>query len=165
MKLYTAAVVAKWLDISERRVRQLRDQKVLTEARPGLYNLSDCVHRYIEFLRRDGTEDAAIDYNQERARLVRAKREKEELELRQQKGELHEAEEISALVTDMLMRFKARLMAIPAKQSPILSKKTDQTEIFSILKAAIDEALLELSDADSLFQGQQDTQEGKENGN
>ena len=83
-------------------------------------------------MRRDGTEDAAIDYNQERAKLVRAKREKEELELRQQKGELHEAEEISALVTDMLMRFKARLMAIPAKQSPILSKKTDQTEIFSI---------------------------------
>ena len=32
MKLYTAAVVAEWLDISERRVRQLRDQKVLEEA-------------------------------------------------------------------------------------------------------------------------------------
>ena len=54
MKLYTAAVVAKWLDISERRVRQLRDQKVLEEARPGLYSLKDCIHRYIEYLRKDG---------------------------------------------------------------------------------------------------------------
>ena len=39
MKLYTAAVVAEWLDISERRVRQLRDQKVLEEARPKLYRV------------------------------------------------------------------------------------------------------------------------------
>ena len=47
MKLYTAAVVAQWLDISDRRVRQLRQKGVLAEARPGLYNLKDCVHRYI----------------------------------------------------------------------------------------------------------------------
>lgn len=161
MKLYTAAVVAKWLDISERRVRQLRDQKILVEARPGLYSLIDCVHRYIAYLRGDEADSAALDYTQERALLVKAKREREELELRQQKGELHEAEQIRSVVTDMLMRFKSRLMAIPAKQSPILSKKTDQTEIFSILKAATDEALLELADFDGLFQeGQEDAENG-----
>lgn len=149
--LYTAAVVAGWLDITERRVRQLRDQKVLIEERPNLYDLKDCTHRYIEFLRKDGTEDAAVDYNQERAKLVRAKREKEELELERQKGELHQAEDVKIIITDMLIRFKTRLMAIPAKQSPILSKKTDQSEIFKILKKATDEALAELADYDILF--------------
>lgn len=57
MKLYTAAVVAQWLDISDRRVRQLRQKGVLEEARPGLYNLKDCVHRYIEYLKKDGSAE------------------------------------------------------------------------------------------------------------
>ena len=87
MKLYTAAVVAEWLDISERRVRQLRDQKVLEEARPKLYRLKDCVHRYIDFLRKDGTPEGAVDYNQERAKLVRTKRERQELELQLERRE------------------------------------------------------------------------------
>ena len=108
MKLYTAAVVAKWLDISERRVRQLRDEKVLEEARPGLYSLKDCIHRYI--------------------------------------------------MTDMLLRFRQRVRAIPVKLSPTLATETDQTEIFLALKRATDEALEELADFDSAFS----TQEGQE---
>ena len=54
-------------------------------------------------------------------------------------------------MTDTLIKFKTRLMAIPAKLSPILSKKKDQTEIFKLLKAAIDEALEELADFQKLF--------------
>ena len=42
-------------------------------------------------------------------------------------------------------------MAIPAKLSPILSKKKDQTEIFKLLKRAIDEVLEELSDFQTVF--------------
>lgn len=165
MKLYTAAVVAKWLNVSERRVRQLKSQKIISEARPGLYNLLDCVHDYIDYLKGQGTGDAAVDYTQERARLVKAKREKEELELQVQRGELHDAEQVKLVVTNMLIRFRSRIMAIPAKQSPILSKKTDQAEIFSILKAAVDEALLELSDYDRLFGDAEDEEgEGAQNG-
>ena len=54
-------------------------------------------------------------------------------------------------MTDTLVRFKTRLMAIPAKLSPILSKKKDQTEIFKLLKSAIDEVLEELSDFKTVF--------------
>ena len=46
MKLYDAKAVARFLDISERRVRQLRDEKVIQESRPGLYDLIDTNHRY-----------------------------------------------------------------------------------------------------------------------
>lgn len=158
MKLYTAAVVAKWLDISERRVRQLRDQKVLEEARPGLYSLKDCIHRYIEYLRKDGTEDAAVDYNQERAKLVRTKRERQELELQLERREALAASEVEEVMTDMLLRFRQRVRAIPVKLSPTLATETDQTEIFLALKRATDEALEELADFDSAFS----TQEGQE---
>ena len=39
MKLYTTKIVAQYLDLSERRVRQLRDEGVLEEKAPGLYDL------------------------------------------------------------------------------------------------------------------------------
>ena len=151
MKLYTVKAVAAWLDLTESRVRQLRKDKIITERQPGLYELKTVTHEYINYLRKGSPTEASVDYNTERAKLVRAKRESQELELRLRKNELHEAEEIEKVMTDTLIKFKARLMAIPAKQSPILSKKKDQTEIFKLLKAAIDEALEELADFQKLF--------------
>ena len=60
-------------------------------------------------------------------------------------NQLHAAEDIEAVMTDMLVNFKSRLMAIPSKLAPVLCKKTDKAEIFALLKAHIDEALMELS--------------------
>lgn len=151
MKLYTAAAVAKWLDLSERRVRQLRDDKIITEYRPGLYNLQEANHQYINYLRKNSPTEEQIDYNTERAKLVRAKRENEELELLLRKNEVHTSEDIEKVLTDMLIRFKTRLMAIPAKLSPKVAKKKDETEIFKLMKSAIDEALEELSDFQTVF--------------
>lgn len=152
MKLYTSKVVADFLDLSERRVRQLRDQKIITEIRPGLYDLKNVNHQYINYLRNNNPEsESAVDYNTERAKLVRAKRESQELELQLRKNEVHTTEDIEQVMTDTLVKFKTRLMAIPAKLSPILSKKKNQTEIFKLLKSAIDEALEELSDFQTMF--------------
>lgn len=152
MKLYTVKAVAKWLDLSERRVRQLRDDKIITEYKPGLYDLKTANHQYINYLRKNNPEsESSIDYNAERAKLVRAKRESQELELQLRRKEVHTTEDVEQVMTDTLVRFKTRLMAIPAKLSPILSKKKDQTEIFKMLKTAIDEALEELSDFQTVF--------------
>lgn len=152
MKAYTTAAVAKWLDLSERRVRQLREQNIITEIRPGLYDLKTVNHQYINYLRKNNPEsESNIDYNAERAKLVRAKRESQELELQLRKNELHTTEDIEQVLTDALIKFKTRLMAIPAKQSPVLAKKSDQTEIFKLLKSSIDEALEELADFQTMF--------------
>ncbi len=152
MKAYTSKVVADWLEISERRVRQLRDMGVLTEIRPGLYDLKTANHQYIRYLRKSNTDgESAVDYNEERAKLVRVKRESQELELQLRKNEVHTTEDIEQVMTDTLVKFKTRLMAIPAKLSPTLAKKKDQTEIFKLLKNAIDEVLEELSDFQTVF--------------
>ena len=95
--------------------------------------------------------EEAIDYNTERAKLVRAKRRNEEFDLQMKEGTLHAAADIEAVMTTMLINFKSRMMAIPAKLAPILAKKTDRGEIFRLLKEHIDEALLELSDFKTAF--------------
>ena len=118
----------------------------------GLYDLIDTNHRYINYLRKRNPEgDETIDYNTERAKLVRAKRKNEEYELQLKENQLHAAEDIEAVMTDMLVNFKSRLMAIPSKLAPVLCKKTDKAEIFALLKDHIDEALMELSDFKTTF--------------
>lgn len=151
MKMYTAAAVARRLDMTERNVRLLRDKGVLTEYKPGLYDLQIATVQYINFLRQKNPEaEEKVDYNTERAKLVRAKRESEELELQVRKNELHTTEDIEKALTDMLVNFRTKLMAIPAKLSPIMAKKKDQTEIFKLMKTAIDETLEELADFDKI---------------
>lgn len=152
MKMYTAAAVAQRLDMTERNVRLLRDKGILTEYRQGLYDLQTVTVQYINFLRQKNPEvEDKVDYNTERAKLVRAKRESEELELQVRKNELHTTEDIEKALTDILVNFRTKLMAIPAKLSPIMAKKKDQTEIFKLMKAAIDETLEELSDFDRVM--------------
>ena len=130
----------------------MRDEKVIAEVRPGLYDLIDTNRRYINYLRKRNPEsETAVDYNTERALLVRAKRKNEEYELQLKENKLHAAEDIEAVMTDMLVNFKSRLMAIPSKLAPVLSKKTDKAEIFALLKDHIDEALMELSDFKTTF--------------
>lgn len=160
--MYTAAAVARRLDMTERNVRLLRDKGVLTEYKPGLYDLQTVTVQYINFLRKKNPEaEDKVDYNTERAKLVRAKRESEELELQVRKNELHTTEDIEKALTDMLVNFRTKLMAIPAKLSPIMAKKKDQTEIFKLMKAAIDETLEELADFDKICK--EDKEKDKEN--
>lgn len=152
MKLHDAKAVARFLDLTERRVRQLRDEKIISEVRPGLYDLADTTRRYINYLRqRNPDSEAAVDYNTERALLMRAKRKNEEFDLAVKENRLHSSEDVEAVLSDMLISFRSRLMAIPAKLSPVLAKKTDKAEIFKLMKEHVDEALNELSDFNGLF--------------
>ena len=154
MKLYDVKAIARILDISERRVRQLKAENIIQEYKgmSGLYELVPTIHKYINYLRKRNPESGEnIDYNAERAKLVKAKRLNEEYDLRVKEGDLHTSADIESVMTDMLINFKSRLMAIPAKLSPALSRKTDKAEISKILKSAVDEALNELSDFNRIF--------------
>ena len=166
MKVYDVKAIARILDLTERRVRQLKDQNIIQEYKgtPGLYELIPTVHAYVNYLRKHNPESAEnVDYNTERALLVRAKRRDVELDVGVKERDLHASEDIEAAMTKMLMNFKSRLMAIPAKLSPVLSKKTDKAEIHKILKDSVDEALNQLADFDSVFRA--GGAGGNENGN
>lgn len=150
IRLYQAKYMAKLLNMSEKNVKLLTNKGVIPEKRPGLYDLMDATKAYIDFLRKDTPENADLDYNTERAKLIRAKRQQKELEVEQERGNLHKTEDIEVELSNVLIRFKARISAIPAKLSPIVAKKTDEKEIFGIIKRETDEALEELSDFDNV---------------
>lgn len=146
MTLYTSKRMAEYLDVTERRVRQLRDEEVIREKRTGLYDPMDTMRRYIRYLHSNGN-----GLNDERAKLLGVKREKAEIELEEIKGGLHRTEDIERALTTMLMNFRTRIMAIPAKLAGNIVKMTDQNDVFDALKKETDEALEELSHYDEAF--------------
>lgn len=160
MKLYTSKVVAAWLGLTERRVRQLRDEGVISEKQPGLYDLQATVTKYITFLRNGSGK---INLNDERAGLTRAKREAAEMENKLRMGELHRTQDIEAGLKTVFLNIRGRFLALPAKLSPTLaSMGGNQTAIFDELKQAIDEALEELSDYRVAFAARDGGGDGEE---
>lgn len=150
MTLYTSKVVAEWLGLTERRVRQLRDEGVISEKKPGLYDLQSTVAKYINYLRNGSGK---INLNDERAGLTKAKREAAEMENRLRMGELHKTEDIETGLKTVFLNIRGRFLALPAKLSPALAGMGgDQTGIFDVLKNAIDETLEELSDYKTAFE-------------
>ena len=144
MKLYTEKVIADWLAVTERRVRQLRDEGVIVERKPGLYELKSSVVRYISYLRKGNGNTNLAD---ERALLTRAKREAADIENELRRGNLHSSEDIERGLKTMCLNIRTKFLTLPAKLSPRLSQMGgDQAGIFDELKQAVDEALDELSD-------------------
>lgn len=159
MTLYTSKVVAQWLCLTERRVRQLRDEGVIVEARPGLYELQPTVARYITYIGGAGKETLT----NERMKLTRAKREAAELENELRKGEVHRTEDIERGIKFMFLNIRSRFLALPAKLSPTLATMGgNQTGIFDELKQAIDEILEEMSDYRVAFAVQDGESDGEE---
>lgn len=145
MTLYTSGAVAQWFGLTERRIRQLRDEGVITEAQPGLYDLKDATRKYLTYLRNGSLAD-------ERAKLTRAKREAVEMENGLRRGTLHRTEDIEAGLSTTLLNVRGRLLVLPNKLAPALAALGgDQRAIFDALEQAIREALEELRSFDTAY--------------
>lgn len=157
MILFTSKKMAEYLDVTERRVRQMRDEEIIRENRTGLYDPMETMKRYIRYLHSNGN-----GLNDERAKLLGVKREKAEIELEEIKGGLHRTEDIERALSTMLMNFRTRITAIPAKLAGDLAKMDNQMDVFDRLKQETDEALEELSNYDTAFAAEESGDETKE---
>lgn len=142
MKLCTDKVVADWLALTPKRVKQLRDEGVLIEKAPGLYDLRASVLRYVNYIR---TGNRA-DLNGERALLTKAKREAADMENDLRRGALHSSEDIEKGIKTMCLNIRSRFLTMPAKLAPKLAEMGgNQAAIFDEMNRAIKEALEGLS--------------------
>ena len=142
MKLCTDKVVADWLALTPKRVKQLRDEGVLIEKLPGLYDLRASVLRYVNYIR---TGNRA-DLNGERALLTKAKREAADMENDVRRGTLHSSEDIEKGIKTMCLNIRSRFLTLPAKLAPKLAEMNgNQAAIFDELNRAMKEALEGLS--------------------
>lgn len=114
MTLYTSKVIAQWLCLTERRVRQLRDEGVIVEARPGLYDLQPTVARYIKYLGGAGKESL----NTERMKLTAEKRKAAEMDNDLRRGDLHSTQDIEKGIQTMCLNIRSRFLANLQRRKP-----------------------------------------------
>lgn len=147
-KVVSTKEISEILGLSDRRIRQLENEGALVKIAHGKFHLPDSIQRYIEFIKEQSEPDEETDYYKERALLTRANRQKAEMELKIIQGEVHRSEDVEKVMNDMLGAFRSRTLVIPNKISPLLIAQTEVEVVKSIIKKAIHEALLELSDYD-----------------
>ena len=147
----SAAVLGNIFGVTDRRIRQMAEEGIIVRAAKGRYNLVDSLKNYILSLKlavdsNDGDNpDGELNFEEEKALHERVKRHISEMKLQTMKGELHKADDVRHVMTDMLSSFKTRMMNIPAKVAPVLEDR-DVGYIKERLTSEVTEALNELKD-------------------
>lgn len=135
MKLYTTKIVAQYLDLSERRVRQLRD------------------------------EGGKADLNEERAKLTKEKRIAAETENKVRNGKLYRKSDITVGMTTVVMNLRSRLLALPNKLAANIAKLDgDEGKIMDLLQSSLYEIMEEFSNYQVALQPPKDDEEDEQDG-
>lgn len=127
-------------------IRQLTREGVLKQSGRGKYILGEAVQAYIEHASGGKEDDKGPRYIDEKTEHERIKKEKAALELAMMRGEMHHAEDVEAVMSDMLTAFRQKILSIPTRMAPQLAGIEEINVIKGHLTRAMHEALAELSD-------------------
>ena len=143
---YNAAFYAKLFNLTERRIQQLAKDEIIPRAARGKYPLLGVIQGYVAYLqdRALGGELMPADMHVEKSALVRAQREKAEIEVLMLKGALIQREQVDAALGNLITACRARLLSIPTKAAAVAVSMTE-AEVEGLLTDQIHEALHELS--------------------
>ena len=111
------------------------------------YLLEQGVQEYIEYkINAETGRRASISKEEVQAEHEEVKKQISLLKLRKLRRELHEAGDVEAFLSDMLIRFKTRLLAVPPKLAMEVAGEGDLNIIIQTIKKALEEVLSELAE-------------------
>lgn len=145
-----ASVLGDIIGVTDRRIRGLAEEGVLVRASKGRYKLLESLKNYILTLKVAKSDEVSeldpsgLDLDTEKAKHEVIKMQMSELKLRLMEGSVHKSEDVRAVMSDMLVTFRSRLMNHPAKTAPVLANMYDPGEIQLYLEKEMLEALREL---------------------
>lgn len=145
--------LANIFGITDRRVRQLAEEGVIARVKKGRYDLVESIKGYIVYLKtnqdiKESKSEADLDYDMERAKHERIKREIAELNLAEMKGQIHYADDVEKVMNDMLSNFRSKVLSMASKLAPILIARNDINQIQDMINKEAYEVLEELSNYD-----------------
>lgn len=149
--------LAAILGVTDRRIRQLRNdfglfEKCLSqESKKKNYVLEKCIQEYINYkieAEVQGGTKEKYDKEREQAEHEAIKKKISILKLRKLRRELHEASDVEEYLTSMLIEFRNRILAVPAKVSPLVLGEDDINQVIKIIEKEMYEILSTLSEYD-----------------
>jgi phage terminase Nu1 subunit (DNA packaging protein) len=147
-------VIARLLDLSERRIQQLSREGVIPKAERGQYDLIGSVRGYVRYLRDQAlrAQAGALDYAAERARFIRARADLAEMEAEEKRRSLIAADEIEAAWIAILALLRTRLLALPDRLAPQAFDQPTVGDTRNLIRTAIREVLDDLAEPDIEFE-------------
>ena len=147
-------VIARLLDLSERRIQQLSREGVIPKAERGQYDLIGSVRGYVRYLRDQAqrAQAGAPDYAAERARFIRARADLAEMEAEEKRRSLIAADEIEAAWISVLALLRTRLLALPDRLAPQAFEQPTVGDTRNLIRTAIREVLDDLAEPDIEFE-------------
>ena len=144
----TQAECAEWLDLSERRFRELIDEGVIERSAKGGYDLKAVVQQYVRNLREvaagRGGAEAQEQKGSHDARRAAALADKAEMEVAEMRGQLIPADDVRDVLHSAVMIMKTRILAVPTKSAARLGLK-DMVAAEKVIREEVIEALEGLS--------------------
>lgn len=142
--------LAQSLGISTRQVRNLKSEGMFQTVENGKgYRLEKCVQEYINFkVNAELGRRTSITKEEVQAEHEEVKKQISTLKLRKLRRELHEAANVEAFLSDMLVHFRNRLLSLPPKLAMELSGESDLNQMIVIIQKELNNALEELSEYD-----------------
>ena len=154
--LYPKKTIAELFGVTERRVEQLAQKKIIPKAGKGLFDLGPTVQAYIRYMHGLANGAISADTTELNQRLLQAQAEEKEakarmaeLDLSVMQGSLHEADHVKKIMADMIVACRSRLLSLPSKAAVTAANMTDPAEITSFLRGIVYEALEALSEYDA----------------
>ena len=142
-RLITAKDLAEIVGISKRRVNQLvKEGGIFFKELDGKFDVQKNVENF--YKNKFSDTDAKANYDDERAKHEKIKRERASLHLKLLKGDLHKSKDVEEAMTMMIVNAKQKLLGLPTKAAPMVIGYKDITSIQQILSQVVEEALLEL---------------------
>jgi phage terminase Nu1 subunit (DNA packaging protein) len=153
----TSTILARLFGLSARRVQQLTQDGIIetvqTSGGARRYELEPSVRAYVQYLRdradgraeknsaatkEDQKLDAEIDLKRSKARMA-------QLELEELEGQMHRAEDVEAMTTDLVLAIRSMLTALPGQLAVDVANVGTAAEAAEVIKAAVYNILGELA--------------------
>lgn len=147
---YPVSAIARLFDLTERRVQQLAQERVIPKSIKGKYELVPTVKGYINYLRERSLSKDLVpsDASTAKIRLLTLQANKLEIENAVLNKQFLSVEDVKNTWFSMIARCRAILLAMPSKLANQVIGLNEAIEAEELIKGSVYEALTELATDD-----------------
>lgn len=139
-----AAIIGK----SDRWIRQLTTDGILTQVSRGKYVLGDAVQDYAKHITGEVEDNDKPKLVEHRTEHMRIKAEMAALELEELRGNLHHTSDITEVWGELLVEFRKLILVLPPKMAGELAYMSDAKSIRDLLTSELTATLRLLAQYD-----------------
>ena len=153
--LVSTQTIAKIFGVSTRRVEQLKSDGIIKgQGKPTKYDLLSTIKMYIKYLsdkaydreKKETDMDNTSRKLKAEADFREAKAEREKMRLQELNGELHNAEDVEAIVTYHVYQLRSMLLSLPGRIAVDCAEANSAAEVSDVIKKEVYAILNSLAD-------------------